>query len=71
MSDYLVDGIEESEDPRCNFAFFIDFDPIDFHAVVKNSKWHKAMDEEIAAIEKNDTWELMELPKNQKAIGVK
>ena len=29
------------------------------------------MDEEIRAIEKNDTWELTSLPKGQKAIGVK
>lgn len=29
------------------------------------------MDAEIAAIEKNNTWELTELPKGQKTIGVK
>jgi hypothetical protein len=29
------------------------------------------MDEEINAIEKNETWELAELPKGQKVIGVK
>ncbi|CAL5368351.1 unnamed protein product [Camellia sinensis] len=29
------------------------------------------MDEEIAAIEKNNTWELTDLPKGQKSIGVK
>ena len=29
------------------------------------------MDEEIRAIEKNDTWELTSLPKGHKAIGVK
>ena len=29
------------------------------------------MDDEIAAIERNDTWELTELPKGQKTIGVK
>ncbi|KAE8735550.1 Beta-galactosidase 8 isoform 1 [Hibiscus syriacus] len=34
-------------------------------------KWRDAMDEEIKAIEKNDTWELTSLPKGHKAIGVK
>jgi len=29
------------------------------------------MDEEIYAIEKNDTWKLTNLPENKKAIGVK
>ena len=29
------------------------------------------MDAEIAAIERNDTWELSELPKGHKTIGVK
>ncbi|XP_073121134.1 uncharacterized mitochondrial protein AtMg00820-like [Henckelia pumila] len=29
------------------------------------------MDAEIAAIEKNNTWELTDLPKGQKTIGVK
>lgn len=29
------------------------------------------MDEEIQAIEKNDTWELIKLPKGHKPIGVK
>ncbi|GKV48172.1 hypothetical protein SLEP1_g54998 [Rubroshorea leprosula] len=33
--------------------------------------YEKAMDEEIAAIERNNTWELIELPKGKKAIGVK
>lgn len=31
----------------------------------------KAMDEEMEAIKKNDTWELTTLPKGHKAIGVK
>ena len=29
------------------------------------------MDQEIEAIERNDTWELVELPKGKKTIGVK
>ncbi|KAJ4718900.1 Retrovirus-related Pol polyprotein from transposon TNT 1-94 [Melia azedarach] len=42
-----------------------------FEDAVKELKWQKAMDDEIAAIEKNNTWELTDLPKRQKTIGVK
>ncbi|GKU93862.1 hypothetical protein SLEP1_g7421 [Rubroshorea leprosula] len=42
-----------------------------FEEATKESKWQKAIDEEIAAIERNNTWELTELPKGKKAIGVK
>jgi hypothetical protein len=33
--------------------------------------WRFAMEEEIHAIQKNDTWELTIVPSNQKAIGIK
>jgi hypothetical protein len=38
---------------------------------VKDEKWINIMDEEIKAIEKNNTWELTTIPKEQKLIGVK
>ncbi|RVW36603.1 Retrovirus-related Pol polyprotein from transposon RE1 [Vitis vinifera] len=38
---------------------------------VKESKWRKTMDSEIAAIEMNNSWELTDLPKEHKTIGVK
>ncbi|GKV47061.1 hypothetical protein SLEP1_g53999 [Rubroshorea leprosula] len=42
-----------------------------FRDAVLESKWRKAMDEEIATIERNNSWELTELPKGKKTIGVK
>ena len=45
--------------------------PTTFKEAVKEQKWLKAMDEEIASIEKNNTWELTELPMGQRTIGVK
>nr|GFA32498.1 retrovirus-related Pol polyprotein from transposon TNT 1-94 [Tanacetum cinerariifolium] len=42
-----------------------------FEEAMKSKKWRQAMEDEIKSIEKNDTWELTTLPKNQKAIGVK
>ena len=53
------------------FCFFVDSDPLSFNKAVTEKKWIKAMDEEIHAIEKNDTWKLTYLPENKKAIGVK
>jgi predicted RNA binding protein YcfA (HicA-like mRNA interferase family) len=38
---------------------------------MQDKKWRNAMDEEIKAIKKNDTWELTTLPHGKKAIGVK
>ncbi|CAL1389348.1 unnamed protein product [Linum trigynum] len=46
-------------------------EPVDVKEAMKDEKWKRAMDEEIGAIEKNKTWELVSLPKNQKPIGVK
>ncbi|GKV28744.1 hypothetical protein SLEP1_g37756 [Rubroshorea leprosula] len=71
MSDYEVTGIDHSEDTLTHFALFSDCDPTVFEEAATESKWQKAMDEEIAAIERNNTWELTELPKGKKAIGVK
>ncbi|KAJ4716489.1 Retrovirus-related Pol polyprotein from transposon TNT 1-94 [Melia azedarach] len=38
---------------------------------IQDEKWRNATDEKIKAIVKNDTWELVSLPKGHKAIGVK
>ncbi|CAL1396308.1 unnamed protein product [Linum trigynum] len=53
------------------YCHFIDSEPVDVEEAMKNEKWKRAMDEEIGAIEKNKTWELVSLPENQKPIGVK
>lgn len=71
MRDYEVRGVDQSDDPLIHFALFADCDPITFQDAVKYPKWQIAMDEEIAAIEKNNTWALTDLPKGQKSIGVK
>jgi len=46
-------------------------DPVLFEDAIKHEKWRKAMDSEIQSIEKNHTWELMDLPVGAKTIGVK
>ena len=70
MQDYEVTGLHESEDVTY-FTKFADCDSTIFESAVKEAKWKKAMDAEIESIEKNDTWELTDLPKGHKTIGVK
>ena len=53
------------------FCLFADCEPIGFDEAVESKKWRSAIDEEIQAIKKNDTWELDTLPKGHKTIGVK
>jgi hypothetical protein len=37
--------------------------------VIGNPKWDNAMDEEMATLDANATWELVALPKDKKTIG--
>ena len=48
-----------------------DAENISVEEVLRDKKWKSAMDEEIRAIERNNTWELVELPKGSQPIGVK
>lgn len=54
MDDYEVSGCEEY-DTLTYFALFADGDPINFEVAVKESKWQKAVADEIATIERNNT----------------
>ena len=74
MRDYvtregLLEELEE-EDVNINLAMFTS-NPVHFEEVVKHDKWRTAMDMEIQAIERNNTWELTDLPKGVKKIRVK
>ena len=48
-----------------------DAENISFEEAVRDKKWQTAMDEEIKAIHRNNTWEVTELPKESQPIGVK
>lgn len=50
---------------------FATTDAIDFEEATKSEKWRRRIDVEMEAIRKNGTWELIELPKDAKKIGVK
>ena len=46
-------------------------DPIVFEEAINDEKWRIVTDEEIALIEKNNTWKLVPRTKQKKLIGVK
>lgn len=62
---------DTSDEEIINFAFFADYEPLNFKEALSDKNWRKAMNEEITAIEKNQTRELTELPTNKKLIRVK
>lgn len=79
MGDYVSgEGLSEEEDDvqqlameMQQLAMFASNDPTTFEETAKSSTWREAMDREIQAIERNGTWELTELPRGAKKIGVK
>ncbi|MCO5547474.1 hypothetical protein L7F22_000924 [Adiantum nelumboides] len=48
-----------------------DKEPTCFDEAIGNMKWEQAMDEEMAALDVNETWELVPLPEGKKSIGCK
>jgi len=65
------EGLSEEEAEAYLIQDVLGDDPTQFEEAVKHEKWRKAMDSEIQSIEKNQTWELMDLPTRAKIIGVK
>jgi len=46
-------------------------EPSSYEVAKKEPKWCKAMEEELQALKKNQTWELCMLPKDKKLVGCK
>ncbi|CAJ2639360.1 unnamed protein product [Trifolium pratense] len=63
--------VTENQDNLTLFCLFVDCEPMNFQEAFEKKTWRTAMDEEIQAIKKNETWELVSLPKGHKAIDVK
>ena len=66
-----LQDIYESTNEMHLVCLLADAEIITFEEAVRDEKWQSAMDEEIAAIEKSKTWELVDLPKDYQPIGVK
>ncbi|KAG6390686.1 hypothetical protein SASPL_148425 [Salvia splendens] len=67
-TEEVDEAVEENVNLVC---FHMNADLIAYADATQDRKWKIAMDEEINAIEKNDTWSLTTLPEGRKAIGVK
>lgn len=48
-----------------------DFEPVYFHQAVQFPHWQKVMDDELAAMERTNTWSIVSLPAYHHAIGSK
>ena len=68
---YQDERYEGDYDESVNFTLFSHSDPIYFEEDVNADKWYNAMDEEIEAIERNETWELPTSPPKKQVIGLK
>ena len=53
---------------RCNFA---GVEPKNYEEAIKHDVWKKAMKEEIRMIEKNNTWELVAIPRERDVVSLK
>lgn len=71
MEDYESGEGLSGEEDVANMVLFTSADPVYFEDAVKSEKWRAAMDSEMEAIEKNDTWFLTYLPAGAKRISVK
>ena len=61
---------DEELDIKSNFAL-LSYQPINFEEAIKDDARTQAMDDDIDAIAKTKTWELVDLPKGKDCIGVK
>ena len=66
-----VEKLYDVTEPFNLFCLLIDSKSLDFDETFKDKRWRQAMEEEIEATEKNNTWELSTLPKGYQVIGVK
>ena len=72
LEDYVSGKGLSDDEAQQLLAFHVSQeDPLSFLDAIKETKWKVAMDVEIKAIERNKTWELVDLPKDAKKIGVK
>lgn len=45
--------------------------PMTFEQATRDSRWRDAINEELRALSKNQTWQIMKLPKGKKLVGCK
>ncbi|KAI4313205.1 hypothetical protein L6164_026202 [Bauhinia variegata] len=60
----------KSSDETCSFSLVVS-DPSTYSEAAKTEAWQNAMKEEILAIQRNKTWELVDLLEGKNKIGLK
>ncbi|XP_074299740.1 uncharacterized protein LOC141630896 [Silene latifolia] len=70
-NDMSTDNIDNKKDAPSDTTHAItnDTEPNSFKEAICDPKWKQAMEEEIAALEANNTWSIVDLPSNKTAIG--
>ncbi|KAJ0865944.1 putative RNA-directed DNA polymerase [Helianthus annuus] len=70
-ANYETHTTHDDDDPTiCQFALNV-ADPITYNEALTKKEWKHAMKEEIHAIEKNNTWNLVKLPAGKNLVGLK
>ena len=67
----MINDIYNSTNEVHVVCFLANSEDLSFEEAVEEEKWQMTMNEEIGAIERNNTWELTDLPKGARPIGVK
>lgn len=63
--------VNDDDDDFIHFVLMSKSELVNVEEALSDTKWICAMKEELESIQKNNTWELVDLPKGKKAIGVK
>jgi negative regulator of sigma E activity len=67
----LLDTTEEVQMEYSGVCLLVAEEPQSIEQALSELCWRQAMQTEMQSIEANKTWEVSDLPKNQKAIGLK
>lgn len=73
LRDFEVfqDDAIDAEGDIIHFAMFANIDPSSYGEAAEKEVWRNAMKEEMVSIERNGTWDLVNLPAGKEAIGLK
>jgi hypothetical protein len=67
----IPDDIVTDEGELVHLALYAEVEPVHFREALKDQNCVAAMQEELGAIQKNETWELCQLPPGKKPITLK